>query len=67
MTLNIKGSSGLVAKSCLILAATLTVACYSSLSMDFPSHTGVGLPSPSSEFSDPGIEPTSPNSRFFYH
>ena len=51
----------LVAKSCLTLSVTQTVACQAPLSMGFPRQEyWSGLPFPSSgNLPDPGIEPMS--------
>ena len=57
------GCSGdLLAKSCLTLATSQTVACQAPLSMGFSRQEyWSGLPFPSSEdLPDPGIEPRSP-------
>ena len=56
------GGGGLVAKSCLTLAAPRTVTCQAPLSMGFSREEyWNGLPFPSPEdLPDPGIEPKSP-------
>ena len=56
------GSGGLVAKSCLTLATSWTVACQAPLSMGFSRQeywSGLSFPFPG-ELSNPGIEAGSP-------
>ena len=59
------GGGGLVAQSCLILAAPWTVAHQAPLSVGFPRQEywdGSSFPSPG-DLPEPGIEPTSPASQ----